>query len=130
MRPSWRTRAAPDPAQAVRDAGALQVQSHFGGEYERETPDGPILRPIAQAEWGKPLGRPGYSRDNFYLPFLQALLETGYRGYIGYELCHTLPVVAGQTVGIDFVDANARLALEFIRQTIAEARRATEAVTT
>ena len=116
-------------AKAVRETGALQVQSHFGGEYERETPDGPILRPIARAEWGKPLERPGYSTDNFYQPFLQALLETGYRGYIGYELCHTLPVVGGQTVGIDFVDANARLALEFMRQTIAEARLAAEALT-
>jgi sugar phosphate isomerase/epimerase len=116
-------------AKAVREVGALQVQSHFGGEYERKTPDGPILRLIAQAEWGKPLERPGYSQDNFYLPFLQALLETGYRGYIGYELCHTLPVEGGQTVGIDFVDANARLALEFMRRTISEARRAVEAVT-
>lgn len=115
-------------AKAVRETGALEVQSHFGGEYERETPGGPILRPIAQAEWGKPLERHGYSTDNFYLPFFQALLETGYRGYIGYELCHTLPVAGGQTVGIDFVDANARLALEFIRQTIAEARRTAEAL--
>ncbi len=114
-------------AKAVREVGALQVQSHFGGEYERSTPDGPILRPIAESQWGKPLERSGYWQENFYVPFIQALLETGYRGYIGYELCHTLPLVAGQTVGIDFVDANARLALEFMRATIAEARRAAEA---
>ena len=115
-------------AKAVREVGALQVQSHFGGEYERETPGGPILRPIALAEWGKPLERPGYTQDNYYVPFIQALLETGYRGYIGYELCHTLPITAGKAVGIDFVDANAKLALEFMRQTIAEARTAAESV--
>jgi sugar phosphate isomerase/epimerase len=109
--------------KAVSDVGMLQVQSHFGGEYERKTPGGPWIRPITRSEWGKPYERPGTWTDNFYLPFIQALLETGYRGYLGYELCHTLPVHNGQTVGIDFVDRNARLALEFIRETIAEARR-------
>src|SRR6266536_327031 len=113
--------------QAVRETGALQVQSHFGGEYQRTTPGGPILRPITRGEWGKPCERTGYWQENFYLPFLEALLETGYRGSIGYELCHPLPVVEGKTVGIDFVDANARLALEFIRETIAEARRGVNA---
>ncbi len=109
--------------KAVHDVGALQVQSHFGGEYERKEPGGPILRPVTRSQWGKPYERPGYFTDNFYLPFFEALLETGYRGYIGYELCHTLPVVNGQTVGIDFVDNNARLALEFIRGTIKEAKQ-------
>ncbi|MGH9722144.1 MAG: sugar phosphate isomerase/epimerase family protein [Bryobacteraceae bacterium] len=109
--------------KAVRDAGALQVQSHFGGEYERKQPGGEWLRPIVRSDWGKPYERPGYWKDNFYLPFIETLLETGYKGYIGYELCHTLPVVDGKTVGIDFVDRNAQLALEFIRETIAQARR-------
>jgi sugar phosphate isomerase/epimerase len=109
--------------QAVHDVGSLQVQSHFGCEYERPSPAGPLLRPITRSEWGKPYERPGYWSENFYLPFIEALLETGYRRYIGYELCHTLPVVNGRTVGIDFVDRNARLALEFMRDTIAEATR-------
>jgi sugar phosphate isomerase/epimerase len=109
--------------KAVQDVGSLQVQSHFGGEYERKEPGGQILRPITRSQWGKPYERPGYWQENFYLPFIEALFETGYRGYLGYELCHTLPVVDGKTVGIDFVDQNAKLALEFIRETIAEARR-------
>lgn len=109
--------------KAVHDTGALQIQSHFGGEYERKEPGGPILRPITRSQWGVGYERPGYWQENFYLPFIEALLETGYRGYLGYELCHTLPVVNGQTVGIDFVDSNAKLALEFIRETIAEAKR-------
>jgi sugar phosphate isomerase/epimerase len=109
--------------KAVHDVGSLQVQSHFGGEYKRETPGGPILRPITRSQWGQPYERPGNWSENFYLPFIEALFETGYRGYLGYELCHTLPVVDGKTVGIDFVDSNAQLALEFIRDTIAQARR-------
>jgi sugar phosphate isomerase/epimerase len=108
---------------AVLETGDLQVQSHFGGEYERATADGPILCPITRGVWGKGLERPGYWQENFYLPFIEALIEIGYRGAIGYELCHPLPVIDGKTVGIEFVDSNARLALEFIRETIAEARR-------
>jgi sugar phosphate isomerase/epimerase len=109
--------------KAVFDTGSLQVQSHFGGEYERKQPGDPILQPLVQGQWAAPYVRAGYIKDNFYLPFLQALFETGYRGYIGYELCHTLPVVDGKTVGIDFVDSNARLALEFMRDTLAEVKR-------
>ena len=44
--------------------------------------------------------------------------EIGYDGYIGYELCHQLPVVDGQTVGIEYADENARLAAEFMRNLI------------
>jgi sugar phosphate isomerase/epimerase len=108
--------------KAVHDVGRLQVQSHFGGEYERDPATGELRRPIVTSRWCEPYTRPGYFKDNFYLPFIEALLETGYRGYIGYELCHTLPVVNGRTVGIDFVDRNAQLALEFIRDTIRQAR--------
>jgi hypothetical protein len=49
-----------------------------------------------------------------------------YRGdalTLEYELCSPLPVRNGETVGIEFVDECARLALEFMRATIAEAKR-------
>jgi hypothetical protein len=35
---------------------------------------------------------------------------------INYELCHQLPVVDGNTVGIEFAHENAKLAAEFMRQ--------------
>jgi hypothetical protein len=41
--------------------------------------------------------------------------ETGYHGYIGYELCHPLPIVKGQTVGVEYAEKNAQLACEFMR---------------
>ena len=44
--------------------------------------------------------------------------EIGYAGYIGYELCHQLPVVDGQTVGIAYADEQARLAAAFMRALI------------
>ena len=35
-----------------------------------------------------------------------------------HELCHQLPVVDGQTVGIEYADEQARLAAEFMRAVI------------
>ena len=51
------------------------------------------------------------------------LLDVGYKGYTGFELCHPLPVVDRHTVGIDFVDQNAALAAEYMRGILAEAKR-------
>lgn len=86
------------------EVGALQVLSHFGGEYERDA-EGAV------------------KGEDHYLPFVRAMLDIGYEGYIGYELCHPLPVIDGKTAGIEFVDQNARLASEFMRGVIAVARK-------
>ncbi len=112
--------------QAVLDTGALQVQSHFGGEYERPKPDGPILRAAVRRLPDGRYERQGYEdmQKDYYLPFVRALIQIGYRGFINYELCHPLPVINGQTVGIEFVDASARLAAEYMRGIIARARTA------
>jgi len=85
--------------QAALDVGSLQALSHFGGEYKRG-PDGKVI--------GEP----------FYIPFVRAMKEIGYRGYIGYELCHPLPKVGGQTVGVEYAEKNAQMAAEFMRELI------------
>jgi sugar phosphate isomerase/epimerase len=82
--------------EAARAVGFLQVLSHFGGEYQRQA-DGSI------------------KGEGFYLDFVKAMKEIGYQGYVGYELCHPLPLVNGQTVGIDYVDQSAQLAAEYMR---------------
>ena len=87
--------------KAALATGNLQVLSHFGGEYERGSD-------------GKVIGQ------DFYRPFIQAMHEIGYSGYMSYELCHPLPLVNGQTVGIDFAHKNAKLAAEFMKGIIAE----------
>ena len=51
------------------------------------------------------------------------MLDIGYQGYAGFELCHPLPVVNGQTVGLEFVDKNAELAAEYMRGIMAQARK-------
>jgi sugar phosphate isomerase/epimerase len=98
-------------SDAAHTVGPLQVLSHFGGEFERR-PDGSIR---------------GFERNDgviegetnqYYRDFVAAMREINYQGYLSYELCHQLPVVNGQTVGIEFADQNAQLAAEFMRNLI------------
>ena len=82
--------------RAAFDVGDLQILSHFGGEYKREA-DGSIA--------GEP----------FYPVFIEAMKEIGYKGYMSYELCHPLPEVDGQTVGVEYADQCAELACQYMR---------------
>jgi len=105
-------------AQAIRDAaravGPLQVLSHFGGEYECRD-DGSIR---GFDRWD---GIITGETNLYYSDFIRSMREIGYTGYLSYELCHQLPVVNGQTVGIEYADENARLAAEFMRGLIESA---------
>jgi sugar phosphate isomerase/epimerase len=94
---------------AAQAAGPLQVLSHFGGEFERR-PDGSI-RGFERND-----GVVEGETNQYYQDFLSAMREINYQGYLSYELCHQLPVVNGQTVGIEFADSNAQLAAEFMSQ--------------
>jgi sugar phosphate isomerase/epimerase len=91
--------------QATREFGALQVLTHYGDEYDRV--DGRIVP----------------KEDEFAADQVRGLVEIGYNGYIGYELCHPLPLVDGRLPGIDYVDKNAQLAAEYMRATIASVKR-------
>ena len=82
--------------QAALDVGPLQALCHFGGEFKREG-DGSVKGP------------------DYYPVFVQAMHEIGYKGYLGYELCHELPKVNGQTVGIGFADQCAEAACDYMR---------------
>ena len=91
--------------KAVNEAGALQVLWHYGGEYDRGT------------------GGITLKGDEKCLAEMLGLLDIGYKGYAGFELCHPLPVVDGRTVGLDFVDKNAQLAAEYMLGILAEAKK-------
>jgi len=90
--------------RAARAVGDLQALSHYGGEYHRDR-NGKI------------------NGAAFYKHFVQAMHDIGYSGYLSYELCHPLPVVNGQPVGIEYAEQNAQLAAEFMRGLIAEVTR-------
>src|SRR5262245_10885453 len=95
--------------QAAHDVGPLQVLSHFGGEFERKS-DG-TSRGYDRID-GVVMG----DTNQYYRDFIRSMYEIGYQGYLGYELCHQLPVVNGQTVEIEYAHENARLAAEFMRE--------------
>jgi sugar phosphate isomerase/epimerase len=99
-----------DVLRATRELGPLQVLNHYGNEYDEV--DGKVVR----------------KEEELAEPQVAGLLEIGYKGYMGFELCHTLPLVDGHTVGIDFVDKNARLAAKSMREMVAEAKKKRAAV--
>jgi len=92
---------------ATREVGPLQVLSHYGSEYDEVN------------------GQPVVKHDEFAQAQVRALIDIGYRGYLGFEFCHPVPMVNGQPAGIEYIDKNARLAAQFMKQTIAEASRRT-----
>jgi sugar phosphate isomerase/epimerase len=94
-----------DVLRATREIGSLQVLNHYGNEYEEV--DGKIVR-----KW-----------EELAVPKVEALFDIGYNGYMGFELCHTLPVTNGQTVGIEFADKNALLAARSMRELVVETRK-------
>ena len=91
--------------KATVEVGPLQALSHFGGEYDRG-PEGITVTAGEQCPAA-----------------VLGLFEIGYRGYVGLELCHPLPVVNAKTVGIEFVDKNARLAAEYMKGIIAQVKK-------
>ena len=95
--------------EAARAVGPLQVLSHFGGEFERRG-DGSI-RGFERND-----GVIGGETNQYYRDFVDAMRGIGYEGYVSYELCHQLPLIDGNTVGIEFAHENAKLAAEFMRQ--------------
>jgi len=97
--------------QGALDVGSRQVLSHFGGEFERR-PDSSIRG------YERNDGVVGEETNRYYKDFAAAMREIGYDGYIGYELCHQLPIVDGNTVGIEYAHHNAQLAAQFMRQII------------
>ena len=97
--------------KAAHEVGSLQVLSHFGGEFERR-PDGSIRG------YERNDGVVGEDTNEYYRDFIRAMIDIGYEGYFGYELCHQLPVVNGQTVDISYANHNAQLAAEFMREII------------
>jgi sugar phosphate isomerase/epimerase len=112
--PLARRQGVTDMRAALQEVGALQILSHFGGEYERAA-DGQVRGYVREPDGS-------LTHETFYADFVRGLAEIGYDGYVGYELCHPLPVVNGQTVGIEFADTNARLAGEYMRAVLNDAR--------
>lgn len=94
--------------EAVGTAGALQVHSHFGGEYYRDDEGRVQARNLV---FGRDL--PDYAY------FLSLLYEIGYEGFLCYELCHPVLNDAHEPLGLAYVDEQVELAREFMSDVLA-----------
>ncbi len=112
------------PASMAKATGRLQVHSHFNGEFARR-PDG-----VVELVAGGYFDRGFWGRKVAYPAYVDALVASGYEGYIDWEFCHPA-MENGKPADIDYVHDQTRLALEYMRGLRAEAltgaRRATVA---
>jgi sugar phosphate isomerase/epimerase len=88
--------------KAARAVGNLQILSHFGDDINDRNANGRV------------------TGADYYPHFIRAMHEIGFSGYLGYELCHPLPVENGQTVGIEYAKRKAQEACEFLKGVIAD----------
>jgi sugar phosphate isomerase/epimerase len=89
--------------QAALAVGDLQVHSHFGGEFYRDS-EGQVQ--LKHFSFGRPL--PDYAY------FLKLMREIGYDGYFCYELCHPVLSEAHEPLGIEYVHEQVKLAQEYM----------------
>ena len=92
-------------ANAVRTVGDLQVHSHFGGEYYRNS-DGIVRQKVVESHFGEPF--PDYAH------YIGMMNEIGYNGYFTFELCHPVLNDDHTRGNIDYVHNQVKLAREFM----------------
>jgi sugar phosphate isomerase/epimerase len=110
--PIMEEKTAENIREAARAVEGIQMLTHFGGEFDRDA-SGNIVDTQDHSDHGD---KAAEQLAEKYLPhFVKAMNDIGYEGYYSYELCHPLPLVNGEKVGIDFVEKNARLACEMMK---------------
>lgn len=92
-------------AKAVRTVGNLQVHSHFGGEYYRDS-NGKVQPVVLYYYAG------GMIPD--YAHYVSLMNEIGYNGYFTFELCHQVLNEDHTVGGIDYVHNQVKLAREYM----------------
>jgi len=90
---------------AVQETGALQVHSHYGGEFEEQ--DGEAVQREIR-----------FSRRGLinYPAFVKALKEIGYEGYLCYEFCHPCLGEDREVMGLDEVTRQVGLAARYMKK--------------
>ena len=90
---------------AVHTVGDLQVHSHYGGEYYRDS-DGMVKQKVIDTRFGRPL--PDYEH------YIGLMNEIGYNGYFTFELCHPVLNEDHTRAGIEYVHEQVKLAREYM----------------
>jgi sugar phosphate isomerase/epimerase len=99
---------SPEHAREMAHAsGALQVHSHMNGEFARR-PDGGVEL-VAGGYFDKHF----WGRQVAYPAYVDALVGSGYKGYMDWEFCHPR-LENGIPVGIEYVHDQTQMAFEYL----------------
>jgi sugar phosphate isomerase/epimerase len=101
---------ADSPAHAREMAaasGSLQVHSHMNGEFARHS-DGEVEL-VAGGYFDKHF----WGRQVAYPAYVEALVSSGYQGYVDWEFCHPA-MESGRPAGIEYVHNQTRMAFEYL----------------
>jgi sugar phosphate isomerase/epimerase len=116
---------SPKRAREMAEAsGALQVHSHMNGEFARRA-DGRVEL-VAGGYFDKHF----WGRQVAYPAYVDALVASGYEGYMDWEFCHPC-VLNGSPVGIEYVHDQTQMAFEYLSalRTAAEQKAAATVAT-
>jgi sugar phosphate isomerase/epimerase len=114
--------AAEHATTMAKATGTLEVHSHFNGEFARR-PDG-----IVELVAGGYFDRGFWGRKVAYPAYVDALVASGYQGFIDWEFCHPA-MENGKPTDIHYIHNQTRLALEYMRGLRAEALQRAQTVT-
>jgi len=107
---------SPEHARQMSDAsGSLQVHSHMNGEFARRSDATVELVGAGYFDknfWGRQVAYPAY---------IDALVASGYQGYMNWEFCHP-GLENGKPVGIDYVHRQTQMAFEYLSNLRAQAQ--------
>lgn len=92
-------------ANAVHAVGNLQVHSHFGGEYYRDSNG--TVKPVVLGYYAN-----GMIPD--YGHYIGLMKEIGYNGYFTFELCHPVLNEDHTRGGIEYVHEQVKFAREYM----------------
>ena len=99
---------------ALNTIGQLDVHFHYNGEFKR-LPDGKIIVIPSFA----------YPAIHNYPHLINELARIGYNGYLCWEYCHNVLDAKGNPGTLKEVDAQTKLALEYMRGLVADAAKRT-----
>jgi sugar phosphate isomerase/epimerase len=96
-------------AETVEKAGELQVHSHYNGEFRKDAS-----------------GRLVSTHEVGYGPYVDALVASGFDGFMNWEFCHPA-MQYGRRTGIDYVHRVTREALAYMKMLREEAEARAQA---
>jgi sugar phosphate isomerase/epimerase len=94
--------------RAVKETGAREVITHCFGEWTRAEGGSVVMRDLRGTDW---------PRIN-YPAFVKALKGIGYDGFLNFEYCHNVLDTLHNMMGIEQVDEQAQLAVEYFKSLI------------